>query len=370
MQKTRHHSALPFFTTVVATVLAGLTNLTLVSRAHAQSTAFTYQGELKFNGAPANGLHDLRFKLWNGLSAGLLVAPIACADNVQVTDGKFTTTIDFGSAFVTAGQRFIEVDVRQDTGLDCTNTTGFGTLSPRTLVTAAPFATYASKATTLTPANGTGISAVSVDNNGNVGIGTTTPGHSVSIAKPAPTLALQDTDSTTDQVGYVSFRDSGNIERAWIGYGSAGDPDLSIINARPSGDIILNTFGGGNIGIGTASPASKLEVRGDIRMGAQGQLFAASGDENLRMLRGIVQTTGAPFSGSGWTSSRASTGRYNVSYNTFFTDVPIVVAMAGSLNGVIVTVVNDNAAGCQLVTRDASGTLIDAAVRFVVMGAR
>lgn len=365
MQKTRHHSALPFFTTVVATVLAVLTSF-----AHAQSTAFTYQGELKFNGAPANGLHDLRFKLWNGLSAGLLVAPIACADNVQVTDGKFTTTIDFGSAFVTAGQRFIEVDVRQDTGLDCTNTTGFGTLSPRTLVTAAPFATYAIKATTLTPANGTGISAVSVDNNGNVGIGTTTPGHSVSIAKPAPTLALQDTDSTTDQVGYVSFRDSGNIERAWIGYGSAGDPDLSVINARAGGDIVLNTFGGGNIGIGTASPASKLEVRGDIRLGTAGQHLAVAGDENLRMLHGIVQTTGGPFSGSGWTSTRVAVGRYNVTYNTGFTDTPSVVAMAGSLNGVIVTVVNDNGAGCQLVTRDANGTAIDAAVRFIAVGTR
>jgi hypothetical protein len=95
---------------------------------------------------------------------------------------------------------------------------------------------------------------------GKVGIGTMAPTHTVHIAKPEPTLALQDTDSTTQQVGYVSYRDSGNIERAWVGYGSTGDPNFSIVNTRQGGDIVLSPFAGdvtvptGTVSIGTSTP--------------------------------------------------------------------------------------------------------------------
>lgn len=44
------------------------------------------------------------------------------------------------------------------------------------------------------------------------------------IRDTGPVLVLQDTNSTgTEQVGYLSFRDSTNTERAWVGYGSAAD---------------------------------------------------------------------------------------------------------------------------------------------------
>ncbi|MCC7290971.1 MAG: hypothetical protein IT449_02795 [Phycisphaerales bacterium] len=84
-----------------------------------------------------------------------------------------------------------------------------------------------------------------IETTGNVGIGTLAPTHTMHIANAAPTIALQDTDSTTQQVGYVSYRDSANAERAWVGYGSPGDPDFSIVNARPDGDIVLAAFGAG-----------------------------------------------------------------------------------------------------------------------------
>lgn len=234
----------------------------------AQPTAFTFQGRLTDAGRPASGLHDFRFRLWNADSGGLVVAPVACIDNLQVANGQFTATIDFGTAFTTAGSRFIEVDVRSDSGLDCTDSSGYITLSPRSLVTAAPFATFANKASGLTPANGTGINAVSVDSTGRVGVGTASPTHTVHVASTAPTLALQDTDSPGtaggQQVGYISYRDSGNAERAWVGFGSVGDPDFSIVNARTNGDIVLNPFGGGNVGIGTSSPTAKLDVAGTL----------------------------------------------------------------------------------------------------------
>lgn len=240
------------------------------STAQAQSTAFTYQGQLKNGSAPATGVFDLRFRLFDAASGGVQVGATQCVDNVAVTLGLFTATIDFGQQFAVPGGRFMEIEVRADTGLTCATTTGYTVLTPRQALTATPLANHAKSAFALDAADGSPANALIVDNSGNVGIGTATPTHPVHIANAAPTIALQDTDSTTQQVGYVSYRDSANAERAWVGYGTVGSPDFSIVNARATGKIVLQTFGGGgevylptdNLGIGVANPAVKLHIGG------------------------------------------------------------------------------------------------------------
>ncbi len=244
-------------------VISVLSSLTFATAILAQTTAFTYQGELNAGNQPANGLHDLRLRLFDAQSDGTQVGVTMCINNVQVTNGKFSTLIDFGPQFTTIAPRFLEIIVRADIGQPCSEDLGYVTLSPRQRLTATPFANHARSAFTLAAQDGSPTNAVLVDNDGKVGIGTLAPTHSVHIANAAPTLALQDTDSTTQQVGYISYRDSGNVERAWVGYGSTGDPDFSIINARTGGDIVLNPFAG-NVGIGTASPTEKLSVAGTL----------------------------------------------------------------------------------------------------------
>src|SRR6185295_414212 len=112
---------------------------------------------------------------------------------------------------------FLEIEVRQDTGLGCANTTGYTLLSPRQPVTATPRATAANVAYSLVAPDGSPANAVIVDTAGLIGIGTSTPTHSLHVANPAPTLALQDTDSSGlsggQQVGYISYRDNANAER-------------------------------------------------------------------------------------------------------------------------------------------------------------
>jgi hypothetical protein len=243
--------------------------LSVVTSVQAQSTAFTYQGQLKNGASAANGLHDFRFRLFDAATGGSQVGTAQCVDNVTVTNGLFTTTVDFGQQFATPVPRFLEIEVRADTGLNCTNTTGYVLLSSRQLLSATPFASHAKSAFSLDAADGSPANALIVDNNGSIGIGTSTPGHSVTIAQTAPTIALQDTDSTTQQVGYVSYRDSANVERAWVGYGTAGDPDFSIVNARTGGDIALTPLAGGNVllagnggrvGVGTSSPTHSVHI--------------------------------------------------------------------------------------------------------------
>ena len=61
-------------------------------------TAFTYQGQLRQEGIPLNGACDLQFSLWDAAAGGIQVGTTQAADDVAVTEGLFTVTLDFGAA--------------------------------------------------------------------------------------------------------------------------------------------------------------------------------------------------------------------------------------------------------------------------------
>lgn len=107
------------------------------------STVVTYQGELKVGGAAAEGAFDLRFRLMDAATGGTQVGATLCADNVPVAAGVFTVSLDFGDQYSGGDARFLEIEVRPDTGLACGDGTGFEPLSPRQHLTITPFAAYA-----------------------------------------------------------------------------------------------------------------------------------------------------------------------------------------------------------------------------------
>jgi len=106
------------------------------------TTAFTFQGELASSGQPASGTFDFEFRLFDAPGGITQLGPTLCSDNLTVEGGRFTVALDFGPQF-SGTQRYLEVLVRQDSGLDCANTSGYATLSPRHSLTAAPFAAFA-----------------------------------------------------------------------------------------------------------------------------------------------------------------------------------------------------------------------------------
>jgi hypothetical protein len=101
------------------------------------TTAFTYQGRLTNSGSAASGLYDFEFLLFDGANQ----LGVNCYDNVQVTGGLFTVVLDFGAQF-NGQQRELEIRVRLNTGLNCSNVTGFTTLSPRQDLTVVPHASF------------------------------------------------------------------------------------------------------------------------------------------------------------------------------------------------------------------------------------
>jgi hypothetical protein len=102
----------------------------------AQTTEFSYQGELQNNNALASGNFDMRFRLYDAAAAGAQIGGQVTALNVPVTNGKFTQNMTFAGAFA-GQQRWIEIDVRPAGG------GAYTTLTARQKITTAPYAAFA-----------------------------------------------------------------------------------------------------------------------------------------------------------------------------------------------------------------------------------
>jgi hypothetical protein len=120
-----------------------LTSLGGAHQIFAQSTAFTYQGRLNNGGNPANGLYDFRFKLATDALDTANVGSAFVTNAIPVTNGLFTTTIDFGAGIFNGSNYWLEVDVRTN---NPANTLNYTMLTPLQAVTPTPNAIYAENA--------------------------------------------------------------------------------------------------------------------------------------------------------------------------------------------------------------------------------
>lgn len=200
--------------TSVAIVLLGA-----ATAAQAQPTSFTYQGQLKNNGSPANGSYTMTFTLFDALAGGSQQGSTLTFDGaggnppqVSVDQGLFTVSLDYGvTPFVANQSLWLEIAVSGTT------------LTPRQPLEAAPFAL-----------NTRGIN---VNASGQVGIGTSNPTAMLEVAG-------------TPSVDGIKFPDGTLQKTAAIG-GGGSIWTLNGTNAY---------YNAGNVGIGTNSPASKLDI--------------------------------------------------------------------------------------------------------------
>ena len=116
--------------TVLMLLLAAFEN-----SAEAQSSSFTYQGKLTDGGIAANGVYDLRFSLFDGLVGGNPVGVTLVKEDITVTNGIFSVTLDFGAAAFPGADRWMEIGVRAGA-----STGTFTTLSPLQPIASTPYA--------------------------------------------------------------------------------------------------------------------------------------------------------------------------------------------------------------------------------------
>lgn len=111
-----------------------------LSTAHAQGTAFTYQGWLNDGANPASGSYDLTFSLYDTNVLGNLLAGPLTNSATAINNGLFTVTLDFGADVFTGSNDWLEISVR-------TNGAGaFSVLSPRQQTLPTPYAIFAANA--------------------------------------------------------------------------------------------------------------------------------------------------------------------------------------------------------------------------------
>jgi hypothetical protein len=273
--------------------------------AFAQGTAFTYHGVLSFNSTPVTGAYDMRFAIYDAEMGGAPLAGPLAKNAVGVTNGLFTARLDFMGGVFTGPLRWIEVSVRP------AGNGNFQTLSPRQELTSSPYSirsltagtatdvangvvrslnnlrdnvTLAAGANvTLTPngntvtiasTGGPGVWSLSGNdtfyNAGNVGIGTSSPAERLTIAEvtsynnglkligsadAGTGMSLENTSAGGHRYALLS----GGLADG-VGAGGFGIFDDTV------GDYRLGINALGNVGIGTATPASKLTVA-TLRLG-------------------------------------------------------------------------------------------------------
>jgi len=103
--------------------------------AYAQTPAFTYQGRLQTNGAPADGLYDLRFTLHDTAALANQIGGALTNAPTGVSNGLFTVALDFGAGVFDGNARWLQIGIRS-----FGDTNQYVTLSPRQLLTATPYA--------------------------------------------------------------------------------------------------------------------------------------------------------------------------------------------------------------------------------------
>lgn len=219
-------------------------------------TTITYQGCLKENGSPIDGEYDFRFKLFDDPSVilGNQVGPTITKEDIDLVAGTFTVRLDFGSGVFSGDARWLEIGVRPG------NSSGaFTTLRSLQELSRTPYAIYANTAGSIsdgiTGGGTSGYIAKFIDPNtignsviyespaGKVGIGTNSPGSSLTIAGLVESLS-----------GGYKFPD-GSIQTT----ASSGDGhSLDAADGVPLDAVYVDNDG--KVGIGTTTPSEAVTI--------------------------------------------------------------------------------------------------------------
>jgi len=265
----------------------------------AQTASFTYQGKLTDNTVAANGTYQMQFALFDAVSNGNQVGATLTNPTVQVSNGIFTATLDFGANAFSGASRFLQISVYS------TATNSFVVLNPRQPVTSAPYAIKSLNSATADNSNNLGgipasqyvqtnDSRLSDDRNPTAGSGFYIQNR---------TTQQTNTNFNIDGDGTTGGTLSGNVINSATQYNIGNSRVLSVAGTN-------NTFTG--FGAGTSNTGANNSFFGrsagfDNISGANNSFFGSSSGAN--------NTTGAEnsFFGSG-AGDTNTTG----SLNSFF----------------------------------------------------
>ena len=267
----------------ITIIITTLILLTSYAMAEPLGTGFTYQGELNFQGARANGTFDFEFTLFEvGIDGVALTAPYKLED-VNVQDGVFSVELDFGTDPYTGEKLWLDIAIREGDSVG-----GYTGLLPRQPITRTPFSIQTR--------------GIVVDENNNVGIGTSTPTHPLHV----------ETDSTIAIYGRSKSPFIG--DGGWFESEAPAGSGVHALNSASSGFT--------NGVSGNSESTSGVGVRGQATASSgitSGGLFISTSVEGRGVYGRATATSGTTY--GGWFESRSTTGRGVYSHATATTGI-------------------------------------------------
>lgn len=264
----------------------------------AQGTAINYQGQLQNHGSPVNGLYDFQFSLSNAPSGGSQVGNTLTVPGIGVTNGLFTTTLDFGLIF--AGYpTWLAVNVRSN------GVGGYVGLNPLQQLTPTPYAIYAENAMTLANgvAIGSGMGNIVAPNGPGFVMNSFIGGGIANNIQPGSldSAVVGGQNNMIQPNAAFSFIGGGLNNQAASEWSVIGGGNGNVINVDPTGaPTMASTIGGGLMNSSTASYATVAGGFGNLVSGT----YASIGGGSNNVASGYASVVGggdpnyalAPFS--------------------------------------------------------------------------
>jgi len=277
---------------VLAIVLLGFPALARSSPSAAPAaapsgTAFTYQGELKQNGAPVNATCDFRFTAFDAPTSGSQVGTTQTVTGVAVTNGLFTAyPIDFGASAYTSAL-WLQVAAACPSGGGSYTTFPLQRLSPAPNAVFASGAGSADTATTATNFSGAlggdvmgGQSATTVGRLQGRAVANTAPTAGQVLKFDGTQWAPGTDNDTTYTAGSGLTLSGGQFSVSFAGSGSATTA------ARSDHNHVGQTW--------TASSGRVLSLVGNGSAGDALNVQSATTDVNAGAIKGVVTGATSP----------------------------------------------------------------------------
>ena len=279
-------------------------------------TVFTYQGQLRDGGAPADGDYDFIFRLFDAAAGGSQIGADVLVDDQAVVGGLFTVELDFGASAFAGDARWLEILIQPGDSID-----SYTTLSPRQPLTASPYALFAlnGPGSGLWEANGADIYST---NTGDVGVGTSTPFAKLQVSgNGSGGLSLDVTENLyvnpdEDFVGVnrsfpitgaeffgiqapvdsgyggMYIRTDGTDALPFYGYSTGADSAWTYLDGATDDWHLYNDGNkltvkdSGEVGIGTSDPLSLLHLAsaGGIELTIEADTNNSGEDQNARVV--------------------------------------------------------------------------------------
>ncbi len=245
------------------------------------TTAFTYQGQLRDTGSNANGTYTMIFKLYDAVTNGDLIAgPIT--NSPTLSNGLFSVNLDFGSNAFNGNARWLDITI--------TNGGTTQELSPRVQVLPSPYALYANyAATAFSLDSGTWYASVFNSNgytnvfsfsvNGSFILGLTT--NEVYVPNKLEVQNELQVDNELDVSSNLNV--SGGVAASNLTIGGSASFGSVNVNSNLTVGSNINLTGGQSISVNSLGGI-------DVDSNA---IITATGNENLRLVRGSVNGDGS-----------------------------------------------------------------------------